>query len=72
MIELDWSIARGLQGDRLAEMAHEKHRRAALRAVQHGDGLVEAQRGQRTAHRLAGLERIHRQGFLAADDFGHG
>ena len=65
---------RRLQRDRLAEMAHEKDLAkggAALRAVQHRDGVLEAEESQRGADRRARLQRVDRQGLGATDDLGH-
>src|SRR5450759_3139786 len=59
--------------NRLAKVAHEKYFaecRAALRTMHHRNGAVDAEKGQRSADRLTGFERIHREGFVAFQDFG--
>jgi hypothetical protein len=48
-------------------VAHEQHQAeggASLRAVHQRHALVEAEKGQRRADRLAHLERIDRAGFF--------
>jgi hypothetical protein len=66
---------RGLEGDRLAEVAHEEDLAeggAPLGAVRHRDRPSDAEKRQRRPHGLARLERAYRQRGAAALHLSHG
>ena len=65
---------RGLQRDRFAKMTHEEdlgEGGAALRSVQHRNGVVDAEEGQRGAGGRAGLQGIDRQRLGPLSNFRH-